>query len=241
MGAPKIDWHDDWIIENYLKYKSYKAMAADYSELFGIHCKSVSIKCHALKLGLHKPKVIGKPYTDEQNEWLKDYYPTHGVMDTVRTFNKIFCESRTRSAIKNWARVHDITVNRDIWIKNHMYGLHGEKSKRAMKNEGDSRIECGRQVIKKENGSWDQAGRVIYEKQYGPIPKGYCIVHLNGNCLDNAIENLAAIPTNVLGVLGAYHMIYEDQNLTRLSIEWAKLHLLLRQYYTKRKCNKLGI
>ena len=36
--------------------------------------------------------------------------------------------------------------------------------------------------------------RLIYEKAYGSIPEGYSIHHIDGNKLNNSIDNLEAIP-----------------------------------------------
>lgn len=36
--------------------------------------------------------------------------------------------------------------------------------------------------------------RQIWEQHRGPIPKGWLIYHLNGDKMDNRLENLAALP-----------------------------------------------
>ena len=36
--------------------------------------------------------------------------------------------------------------------------------------------------------------REIWAKAHGPIPKGWLIHNLNGNKMDNRLENLAALP-----------------------------------------------
>jgi len=36
--------------------------------------------------------------------------------------------------------------------------------------------------------------RAIWSKARGPIPKGWLVHHLNGNTVDNRLENLAAVP-----------------------------------------------
>ena len=39
--------------------------------------------------------------------------------------------------------------------------------------------------------------RDVYEKAYGPIPKGKCIHHLNGQHTDNRIENLVPLSRGI--------------------------------------------
>ena len=36
--------------------------------------------------------------------------------------------------------------------------------------------------------------RLIFEKEYGSIPEGYCIHHIDGNKLNNSIDNLEMLP-----------------------------------------------
>jgi hypothetical protein len=43
---------------------------------------------------------------------------------------------------------------------------------------------------KKEGNFGKYLHRLVYEKHYGEIPKGHVVHHINGNKLDNSIENL---------------------------------------------------
>ena len=50
-----------------------------------------------------------------------------------------------------------------------------------------------RTFIKRANGSWIELARYLWEKRYGWI-KGDVVHHLNGDALDDRLENLIAIP-----------------------------------------------
>lgn len=222
-GKPK-KWNDDWIRANYLNYSSYKDMAEEYSRLFDDTCKATSLKRHALRIGLKKPRLTHYPYTEKQSEWLAKYYPEHGVTDTVKAFNEQFNEHKTKSAIKGWAMARGITVNADVTLKNKCRTMHGKGSKREIKDVGATRMESGRLVMKTENGEWKPIGKAVYEQEYGKVPKGYIVIHLNGDRFDYRLENLCAIPQRVWGVISRYEMIYGDAELTKASIKWAMLH-----------------
>lgn len=223
MGVPR-DWHDEWIRENVLSYPSYKAMNEDYKKLFDDTCTVAGLKRHCLRIGIHKPRLTHKPHTKEQNEWFDNYYPTHGVMDTMRAYNQKFNANMTRDGIKSWANIRHIAVNDDVMLKNHLRTMHGKGSKRALKDIGDTRIESGRLVMKTEDGTWKPIGKAIYEQAYGKVPKGYHVIHLNGDRFDYRLENLMVVPLRVWGVIANYGMIFDDAELTKASIKWAELH-----------------
>jgi DNA-binding CsgD family transcriptional regulator len=44
------------------------------------------------------------------------------------------------------------------------------------------------------NGKYIPEHRIVWEKKHGDIPDGWIVHHLNGNKLDNRIENLSAMP-----------------------------------------------
>ncbi len=221
-------WHDDWIRANVLNYNSYKAMAEDYRKLFDCDCPFSSLKRHAVRIGIKKPRLTHKRHTEEQRKWFDRYYPSHGVMDTLKAYNEKFSEKMTREGIKSWAGIRGLTVDDDVVLKNKLKTVHGKGSKRALKQAGDTRIESGRLVMKTKDGTWKPIGKAVYEEAYGKVPKGYHVIHLNGDWFDYRLENLMAIPLRVWGVIANYGMIYEDAELTKAAIKWAELHNIVK-------------
>ena len=51
-----------------------------------------------------------------------------------------------------------------------------------------------RRYLERTGGSLHRA---VWIENYGEIPKDYCIHHMNGNPLDNRLENLALLPQSV--------------------------------------------
>jgi hypothetical protein len=45
------------------------------------------------------------------------------------------------------------------------------------------------------NGRSLQVHRVVWEEWNGPVPKGHCVHHVNGDKYDNTLENLELLPT----------------------------------------------
>lgn len=50
-----------------------------------------------------------------------------------------------------------------------------------------------RYKIVKDNGKFKREHRLVWERAYGKIPKGYIIHHINGNSKDNRLENLLCL------------------------------------------------
>lgn len=220
----KVDWHDDWLLANYLNYESYSALVDAYNKKFSEHLSLAGMKNHMrLKLGVHKPRVNNRHYTDEQIEWLKENLPKYGRNDTCRMFNEKFNESRTVRAMKSFTAEYGVKVDEDVW-KRH---VTENVNKNKLKDVGTIRIDHGRKVVKLPNGKWDYQNRVTYEKHYGKIPKGHCIVHLDSNPLNCDIDNLIALPRTIVSMLAGSGMNSTEPMITMTAITWCRLALAL--------------
>lgn len=64
----------------------------------------------------------------------------------------------------------------------------------AISFEGRAYKCSGKYYAAMANGTTTYLHRAIWEKHNGPIPPGYHVHHKDGNPLNNAIENLEALP-----------------------------------------------
>lgn len=224
MDKRRIDWNDEWIISNYTRYASYKAMAADYSKLFNRKVSVSGLKIRARKLGIKKPKLY-EEYTDEQIAFMKDFYPNHGVEKTVAEFNERFGTNRDVKSIKNVAFRLNIQVKKDVSTNNKRVAIDNRHGKRAAVPIGTIREECGRPVIKTENG-WKSYGRAMYK---GCIPKGHVVTHLDGDLYNVNESNLMVIPVQYMGLLLKNNLRSSNADITRTGIMWCELYSLLQK------------
>lgn len=230
MPSRSVRWHDDWIRQNYLSYPSYEAMVRDYNRIFDDHVTKAGMNNHCrLKLGLKKPRMNCRHYTDEQIEWLKENLPKFGRNETCRMFNERFNESRTVRAMKSFTMMYGVKVNEEVWKAHVTYNVNKDK----LKDVGTERIDHGRAVVKCEDGKWRYKNRIVYEQQNGRIPKGHCVVHLDNDPLNCKADNLMAVPHRIMSMMAGGDMYSEHPLITKTAIQWCVLADLLKQQGVK--------
>lgn len=76
---------------------------------------------------------------------------------------------------------------------------------------------------KKGRLNWKQKHRLIWERAYGPIPKGYKVIFLDGNRHHIELSNLALVSNSQMLILNKNNLIYDEQELTKVGINIAKV------------------
>ena len=225
MGAAKIHWDEDWIRNNVMSYASYKEMAVECSRLLGRNISAATLKNKARHMGIQKPRMAYRHYTDEQIEWLKEHYPVLGCRETVKRFNERFNESRTFSSMKNFGVHYGIHVTQKTKKRTKGAWSHREGSKRSIRQSGSTRMECGRLLIKTEDGIWESASRYTWKQHYGDIPEDHVIIQLDNDVTNYSIDNLACVPLKYIGLLQRYGMRSENRILTETGVKWCELYV----------------
>lgn len=122
-------------------------------------------------------------WTAEEDNFLRRYYPDHGIAATLCAYNKMFNREAGRRSIEH--RVFDLGLKlsekryREKQIEN---GRNWSKKER--RDIGFINKDSG--MIKTETG-WTRLGKLLN------VPKGYYAVHLNNDVTDNRPENIEII------------------------------------------------
>lgn len=74
-----------------------------------------------------------------------------------------------------------------------------------------------------EPSQWEMVHRRVWEDHNGPIPKGYCIIFMDGNPLNCDISNLQMVSLAENCRMNQSHMRFSDPDLTKTGIMVAKL------------------
>lgn len=65
--------------------------------------------------------------------------------------------------------------------------------------------------IKLENRKWQEYDKYVYEQTYGKVPRGMCILHINGDIYDDRIENLGMINRYVFNYIIARQLYFDNR------------------------------
>ena len=100
-------------------------------------------------------------------------------------------EVTTRYKGKNHVRYDFLcAVHRTRWTRYRSFVLPGRRGIRKPDTEFRARYRLVR-----VNGKHYRRNRVVWSEAHGcPVPPGYHIHHIDGNCLNDAPENLQALP-----------------------------------------------
>ena len=192
----KYDPYKDWIAEHYLEYRNCPELAKALKDNFGVDAKPRAIKAwFTQRFGM--TTMYGRhEFSEDEIEFIKRYYPDHGADDTVEMLKEVFGTDRTSNSVKTLA-------NSKLGLK-----VRGEfkqrldQSKIEMMREARTRdIGSNRACVNKNTGNvdhkikvgenqWKAAGVAIWEQAYGPAPKGYRIIYLDGDNTNLDIDNL---------------------------------------------------
>lgn len=230
MGGKAVNWQDDWLRENVQKCDSYIILTELYNETFGANVSLSGIKARCRNtLRIQKPRTKHRRYTQEQLKFLVERYENMGNRELLELFNSTFHENRTLYGIKNFGSQYGLKVDKTIRQRNRRAFIDQEGSKRKTRKSGETRIECGRPVMKDDHGNWKCVARVIWEKEHGPVPEGYVVTVLDGNAFNISQDNLACIPLKYLGLLSKHDLRSNISEITKTGIMICDLMELMRE------------
>lgn len=216
MSKTRHKYHDDWIIEHYNPNKKWSSILQEYNKSFGVNIPYPTFVSHMNReLHLQMDRDV---YTKEEDDFLRQYYPHYGYIETAKLYNEHFGKNRSALAIEGRCHVLKCHVTKErrsaMCPENHHrtvpigsvrdWGCHGEI------------------VVKTENG-WVNAKELVVEKKPGMF-----IVHLDGDVKNNKKENLFHVTRNEIGIMATNHFWSEQPEITKTGILWSRLYILLK-------------
>lgn len=195
-------------------------------------------------------------FTKEQQAFIKENVKGLSNKRLTELVNQEFNLAVTAKQMKVWKHNHSLSSGlkgtEGIAPPNKgtkgLYNVGGnrtsfKKGQRPVNHKpiGTERIDCDGYVLVKvsDKGAWHQRWRlkhtVIWEEVNGPIPKGSCLVFLDGNKLNLSLDNLQLITRSQLARLNQYHLIFEDAELTKTGLIIADIRGKIGEHKRKKK------
>lgn len=169
-------------------------------------------------------------YTDQERDFIRangDHLTTDELWQALET---AFHRGHPKQSVRTMAK--KLGVKKD-----------GSARTRARQNRaghskvGDETVMGLYEYVKvAEHGSfykaWKRKQVVVWERIHGPVPKGHCVIFLNGNRRDYSTDNLACVSNAILGKMknGKGKSLYsENGEVTRTALKVCELDLKLKE------------
>lgn len=205
----------NWLIENYEKF-DFEVLCDLFRFKFGLDIKNETIAQRLRRRGVWNNIIRTVFFTEEETIFLQENAKLFSYKELTYIFNNKFNRDCSKSTIENYCS-SNIGIEKSI-VKE--IGSEVRKQNSIMvKISNDSN----------RNERWRVKSRLIYESFYGEIPKGYVVVHLNGDKEDFSIENLYAISRSSLSVLAGSGWYGENCSNMETKIKYAELRSFLKE------------
>ena len=211
-------------------------LARELTNRFGIHRRHGVVATHCEEvLGITLKNNNRQQYTKEQIDFLRDNKNVT-LPELASMFNEHFNANVTRTAIEHICSRENIfkerkgikmlAGKRNPFTKRCKIGTERSCSGKVYIKISDNVTKSGENSFK-EGGNWQEKKRFIYEKHNGKIPKGYQVIHLDGNKGNFSPNNLYAISPKTNMVLAANKWFTNDREVTLTAIKWCELFYAL--------------
>ena len=180
-------------------------------------------------------------WTDEEKEYLKEIVKGHTYNELKELMSKKFKFDYTINQIKGALNRYKLNTGLtgrfkkgNVPANKGKKGLTGANKGSFYKGQppinfrevGSERVtKDGYTEVKVKNPDvWRLKHSVIWEKEYGPVPKGYAIMFADGNKQNFNIDNLLLVTKAQLAIMVMRKLRKDDIELTKIGLNIAKVY-----------------
>lgn len=183
MNINRIEWDVEWMLEHFESASSLKELCTDYNKDHGTDIGYNAIRGFFQRRGMKRCNL-----TEEQDLFIRENYPRLGVSKLTESFNKYFGTNKT------YQQMRALVNNRKLTIADEQVYKECRANKRGCKYEvGEMTQGWQEPYVKVGENRFIHLDRYNFEQKYGKLPKGYKVIHLDGDPHNHKIENLEAI------------------------------------------------
>lgn len=157
--------------------------------------------------------VNGRRYYEEnEKQWLREHYSFLSNKELTRQFNEKFNHNKTVATLRRYC---------SQWLSlKSEYDIYADRRS----DIGTISKNCrGEYKIKTKKG-WEKLTHHICRN----VPRGYFVIHLNGNKEDNRPENLMAVKNGIQTIMRNAGLCSSDIEISRTAVRWAELYSALK-------------
>lgn len=217
------DEQKQWLIKNAESgmFKNCRNLTDTYNALFKECRKSENISSYLFHWGVSlNTDFKNSRYSQDMDEWLKKNYLLKTIEEATTEFNNEFDTNKTEAAIARRCRILGLKRTVTRFKKGH-------KPKRTYKT-GDIISRKDEEWIKvSSNGNKNDfipLRKYVWEKAYGKVPKGYCVVFLTDNHRDVSLKNLGLVDRRGTPIMCKMGWWTDNRVITGDGLQWCNLY-----------------
>ena len=213
---------DQWLINNRYNMTD-KQLAIEFNKKFNCNIVHDNLAHRCVRLNIKKEKQTQHNYTEEQKIWLSNNAANFTRKKLAELFNEKFNCNIQPNTLKYYA-VYKLNIKKE----NYDY-LHSEKYTIKTHSDGQVYIKLNNLPgVKNKHINWKLLNRYIWEQHYGPIPKNYYIIFLDGDTTNCTIENLRCVSFKTFNKL-THRGWYGKNGLTLAGIKCCELEQAIKK------------
>ena len=215
----------DWLIENAKSgiFKNCKELTKVYNSIFKQkrNHENIYSYLHNWGIGLNTEFNQTK-YTDEMDDWLIGNFNKYDTYDKlVRAFNEIFTTDKSVPAIAHRCIRH-------LKLKRPSKRFDKGHTRNDRKVGTISyRDDCRWVKVNNNNdkSSWMPLYKKVWIDNFGDIPEGYCVIVLDGNKDNVALDNLCCVDRRGTAIMAKFGWFTDHKIITKDGAQWCNLYL----------------
>ncbi|MES9786528.1 HNH endonuclease signature motif containing protein [Bacillus pumilus] len=186
-------------------------------------------------------------FTEEQESFIRSHAAGLLNQELTDLINQKFGLNVTKQQVKRWKYNRKVSSGLNGYFpKGHvplnkgtkgLYNVGGNKTSfkpghkpSNYKPVGYERVDRDGYILIKVSDDgpsqkrWKHKHKVIWEEENGPIPRGHCLIFLDGNKLNVKLDNLQLITRQQLVRLNQNKLIANDPEITKTGIVMATIY-----------------
>lgn len=216
-----------WLKENCENFSTYKKMGDKFNEIFAEEKSWKNLHATCKRHGYIQTNHLNCSFTSEQRAFLESNLPFHSYREITKLFNEEFSLLKTVKQIQSFCIDNGIKRGLEIPI-----GSEHRSGKYIMVKVRENEKGVPNHKI------WRMKQQVVWEQNYGKIPRGKIIIFLDNNSLNCDISNLYLADRKILNLLtvNKWHFSNREQKLAAL--KWCELYFSMGKDIKPQNPNK---